>query len=145
MKDILLSLPSYTLSSERSVELLKTILDEAETCYKIELGQKSENATLTRTRHLLELAHYVAIDKDLANPVSIIHFWLPNRATKIMLQRYNEEFQLFLFDSLVRAYKAVQGKNEYRSSQDMPAIRHSVVDASVLLLPVSMNLQVLIA
>lgn len=142
VKDILLSLPSYTSGSKRSVELLQATLAEAEACYKTELGEQSENATLSRTRHLVELATFVAVEKNLASPAPITHFWSPDKITKMTLQRFSEQFQLFAFDSFVSAFSAMQSTDVYRNSQAMPAIRTSVVDASVLLLPVRWPYQV---
>ncbi|KAI0694283.1 hypothetical protein BC835DRAFT_1017764 [Cytidiella melzeri] len=131
-KDIILDLPAYEEGSQRSRDLLRNLVEEAESCYRSEAGEDSDNTSLTHTRHLMSLAAIVAVQRRLTSSVPIVQFWCPNKISTAMLGRLSEDLQLFVFDNVLNAYGELS--SDALQTKDFKAIRTSLVDALTPLL-----------
>ncbi|KAK7692179.1 hypothetical protein QCA50_003802 [Cerrena zonata] len=137
VKNILLSLPTFSQYSSRGKELLDVILTEA----KAVLKEDVPASNLAHTRYFLELASFVAVEKQVAHPALLLRFLQANLVPKLPGNRLSEEDSLFVFElygnlvSTTFRADAKLGANS-PSTDELSAIRVQVVEACVILLPI---------
>ena len=138
VRDILLSLPSFSKSSSRGEELLETLLEEAKTLLRIDLPHDDSRSSLRRTRGYLDLAYLVAVDKQVAHPSQLLRFYCANLVSKITLARLNEDLQVYVLTSITEILSACEDRGPAPGFLPGPAssLRNQVVAACPSLLSV---------
>ena len=129
-----MALPTFSPNSSRGRELLDTILREA----KVVLKDDITTGNLSHTRYYLELANFVTIEKQVANPVYPLRFLQTNIVPKLPGNRLSEDDSLFVFELYGKLVSATFGTKQTTSSpsSEPSAIRLQVAEACAILLPV---------
>lgn len=146
VKDILLSLPSFGRYSQRGNDLLESILTEAKTAHKSELSTDGGLSPLTKTRYYLSLAAYVAIERHVARPTSLLRFYCQTFASRITLLRLNADLRAFVIDNFAKALSSLQEnapKMVNLSAEEVTQLCNTVVDVSPALFSVSLGSRIL--
>ncbi|KAJ3538874.1 hypothetical protein NM688_g6450 [Phlebia brevispora] len=127
VKDIVLSLPSYSRYSQHGDELLDIVLVEAKASVKSE-----ELSPQTKTRQYLSLAAYLAIEKRVARPTNLLQFYCQNFASRIVLLKFTEEMRVFVIENFANALSSLQEnapKMATPSAEEVIHLRNNTIDA----------------
>jgi hypothetical protein len=133
VKQLLLHLHSYRPGSSRSNALLLTLLKKAQLCLKADAKQPS----LATTRFYMDLMAYVAIEKSLGSPMDLLRFYLPTLVSKVNLQRFSSDDQIFVICNMAEALAACENDIKRRDPSQLSALRNQSVEASSNLFEVS--------
>ncbi|KAJ6594591.1 hypothetical protein B0H19DRAFT_1096158 [Mycena capillaripes] len=126
VKQLLLNLHSFRPGSSRGNALLLTLLDKAQSCLKADPKQ----ASLETTRFYMDLMAYIAIEKSLGSPIDLLRFYLPALVTKVNLQRFSPNDQVFVICNMAEALATCERTIKGRDSSQLTAVRNQSVDAS---------------
>ena len=88
--------------------MLDVLIIQTRAALKADLPSGVENATLTSSRHYLELAFFVAVEKRLAHPSDLLRFYYASLTPKLVLGRLSEEDQAYVISSVARAVAACE-------------------------------------
>ncbi|KAI0784717.1 hypothetical protein C8Q75DRAFT_724050 [Abortiporus biennis] len=137
VKDVLLSLPSFSRFSTRGSELLDTLLTTAKVSLKADLASQPDTPSpLPQTLPLLNLASYIALEKRVAYPVPLLRFYCSNLISKMTFIRLTEETQNAILDGVGGVLEGCEKKEvvEMDTNKELPILRKQVVEASSVLL-----------
>ena len=140
VKDIFLSLPSFGRYSNRGEALLEIILSEAKSSVKSELSSSDELSSQTKTQRYLSLARFLAIEKRVARPTSLLQFYCQNFSTKASQARCTEAMRVFVIENFANALSSLQEnapKMVTPTPEEVARLRNQVVDVCPVLLTVS--------
>lgn len=108
VKDVIVALPSFKSSPSRGEELLSIILTQLRATLKSDLPPSMERASLNNSRYYLDLASFVAVDKALAPPTSLLRFYYTSLTPKLVLGRLCEEDQVYVINQVARVFAACE-------------------------------------
>ncbi|KAF7790046.1 hypothetical protein EIP86_000995 [Pleurotus ostreatoroseus] len=137
VKDIFLSLPSFGRYSNRGEALLEIILSEAKSSVKSELSSSDELSSQTKTQRYLSLARFLAIEKRVARPTSLLQFYCQNFSTKASQARCTEAMRVFVIENFANALSSLQEnapKMVTPTPEEVARLRNQVVDVCPVLL-----------
>ncbi|KAI0047912.1 hypothetical protein FA95DRAFT_1491717 [Auriscalpium vulgare] len=133
VKDILIYLPSFKgEATARGNELLQIILDQARSCLKEDLSAGGV-VPLERTRHFLDLAIYLSLERRTSDSLSLLRFFCTSGLLgKFTLHRLSPDAQIFVIVGTAECLAACVKAPE---RGDSAPLRKQVIDASAILLP----------
>lgn len=140
VKDIFLSLPSFGRYSARGEDLLDIMLVEAKASVKSELAAGDELSPRTKTQRYLSLAAFLATEKRVARPTSLVQFYCQNFSTKEALAQCTEAMRVFIIENFANALSSLQEnapKMVTPSAEEVVRLRNQVVDVCPILFSVS--------
>ncbi|KAJ7213028.1 hypothetical protein GGX14DRAFT_446084 [Mycena pura] len=124
VKQLLLDLQSYRPGLPRSNALLRTLLDQAQVCFKAEAKQRA----LVRTRFYMDLMAYVTTEKSLGSPLDLLRFYLPSLVAKMTLLLLTPDDQVYVICNMAETFAACEKARD--NSQQLAVLRNQSVDAS---------------
>jgi len=135
VKDLLLSLPSYKPHSPRGNALLVVLLEQASVSLRKDI-QPGKPASLETTRHYLDLAAFVVIEKRIAPPIDLLRFYYTSLAGKMTLQRLSIDDQTWVICSMAETLAACDQDPKNHDGPQLSALRRQVIDACPILFEV---------
>lgn len=91
---------------------------EAKASYKIELPSDGQRSDFRQTRLYLNLAAYIVLEKPSASPVNLLRFYCPSLVSRIVLQKWTEDFQVFVISNIAGALQKSTPKNLATTGED---------------------------
>jgi len=131
VKDLLLSLPSYTALSQRGRDLLRILLDKAKNCLRDDT--RSGTPSLKTTRFFLDLASFLAVVKRVALPADLLRFYCQCLG-KMNLSSLPRDDHLYFIQQTTEALAASEEEQRKHSdrtdSTQLSTFQEQVVTAS---------------
>ena len=104
VKELLMSLPSFSPGSKQGAILMEVILETAKTSCKAEVSTPGEQSSLPRTRIYLDLASDL-LQKGLGQATTFLRFYLTNLVSKAALQSLVDSVQDLVIRHVADALK----------------------------------------
>ncbi|KAH8107682.1 hypothetical protein BXZ70DRAFT_884990 [Cristinia sonorae] len=137
VKELLLSLSSFSQYSSRGAELLEVVLEAAKSSLKAEVASGVSNPPVPNTSYFLGLASFISVEKRVAKPDILLRFYCTSVVSRVILMRLPEVAKASILsgiaDSLI-ACDEITRSGDF-SKEEMTKLRKQVVDTCVVLLP----------
>lgn len=138
MKDLLLSLPSYTAVSRRGHDLLQVLLDKAKICFPDDT--RSGTPSLKTTRFFLDLASFLAVRKQVAPPADLLRFYCQYLG-KMNLSSLPRDDHLYFIQHTAETLAASEAEylkhSDKLSATQLSTFREQIVTASPTIIQAS--------
>lgn len=112
VKDIVVSLPSFTPYSCRGKELLDILLNQVRVAVKSDLPSDAGQGSYNPLRCYLELASFVAVERRLAHPSHLLRFYYTTLVDGLDLTRLSEEGRCSVIRDVARTLAACEEVDE---------------------------------
>lgn len=136
VKDLLLALPCYKPHSSRGRELLLVLLEKAKESLRTDL-QSGKQSTLPMTRPYLDLAALIVNDKRVAPSIELLWFYCTSLMGISTLREMSLDAQIYVISNLAETLQTCEGDPKAPDGPQLPSIRRQLVDASPIILQVS--------
>ncbi|TCD61380.1 hypothetical protein EIP91_008534 [Steccherinum ochraceum] len=138
VKDLLLSLKSFSEHSNRGEQLLEIVLETAKSSLKAELASGITRTSISNTTYFLELASHLAVENHVAQPKQLARFYCSSAISKMTLVRLSDDAKAFVLSQVSHALLACE---KTYTSDELNSVRKQVVDACSVLLPCFLDIK----
>lgn len=139
VKDLLLSLTSFSRLSERGEQLLEVVLDAAKSSLKTELASGIPQPPLPNTTFFLDLAYFIVHESHVASPKALLQFYCTSVVSKLTLMKLPDDAKSRVITHIADLLSSCDELATQSSAlrDDLNAVCRQVIDSCTLLLPVS--------
>lgn len=138
VNDLLLPLPSYTQLSERGSGLLQAVLDRARV--SLHEGSRTPLPSVKQARRFLDLAAIIAVEKRVASPADLLHFYC-QFIEKTSLAKLSQEDCIYLIQHIAHALAASEQVHQKLPNKITNAQIATLRDQAVNILPTLTNVR----